>query len=181
MCTPGPDQIAMRAAHAAFGRPLITNVHRGLIVEAIVSEALSPAWSWCAKDYAPWDFEHESGTRLEVRQTAVRQSWSQAPATRARPSFDIAKREGRYSADSWIASRRRWADLYLLAYHAEESDEADHRDPQQWQFYPIAERALPDQASLGIAHVRRLSSPCGYSDLDECVGSLLASLGLSPK
>jgi hypothetical protein len=184
VCTPGPVtvcDIARSAAKAAFGRRLITNVHRGLIVEAIVDSALPAAWSWCSQDYAPWDFQHIGGARLEVRQAAARQSWDQVPKRRRLPSFDIAKRTGAYGTNGWIADRRRWADLYLLAYHSIVSDEADHRDGRQWQFYAIAERALPDQASIGMAHVRRLASPCGYGDLDEVLTSLASTLGSSPK
>ena len=168
MWTPEPitaEQVAFGAAHAAFGHRLITNVHRGLIVEAIVRQALPPSWTWCSHDYAPWDFEHECGLRLEVRQSAARQSWHQDAPQRSRPSFDIGKRDGRHGSDGRVLERRRWADVYVLAYHPVSSAEADHRLAEQWEFHVIATADLPDHHSIGLAHVKRLTSHCGYSEL----------------
>ena len=64
------------------------NVHRALIVEAIVSAAL-PDWLWAPTDYAAFDFQHADGTRLEVKQSVARQSWvskmPSAPLGHSRP------------------------------------------------------------------------------------------------
>lgn len=49
---PTVDEIVARVSNAAFGRPLVTNVLRGQVVEAIVASALEPEWTWCAADYA---------------------------------------------------------------------------------------------------------------------------------
>lgn len=65
------EEIAAAAADAAFGSPLVTNVHHGLIAEAIVAKALGPTWRWCSSDYSAWDFERTDGVRLEVKQAAA--------------------------------------------------------------------------------------------------------------
>lgn len=55
-----------KVCDAAFGKPLVTNVLRGQIVEAMVAIVLEPDWQWCGADYAPCDFERPDGWRLEV-------------------------------------------------------------------------------------------------------------------
>ena len=128
--SPSISAIKMKVADAAFGRPLITNVLRGHVVEAIVACALEPDWTWCSQDYASWDFEHPGGLRLEVKQSAARQSW----ATSDKPSacsFDIAERKGRWEGAVWIDEPGRAAHIYIFAHHPIAESEADHRDPEQ--------------------------------------------------
>lgn len=94
--TPTAADIQRKVADAAFGRPLITNVLRGQVVEAIVACALEPEWHWCAADYSSWDFDRADGFRVEIKQSAARQSW----ATSDKPSscsFDIAERKGYFA------------------------------------------------------------------------------------
>jgi hypothetical protein len=62
------EDIAARASSMAFGKPLIMNILRAMIVETIVDSALSLDRKWCSTDYAGWDFEHSDLTRLEVKQ-----------------------------------------------------------------------------------------------------------------
>lgn len=71
---PTVADIQRKVADAAFGRPLITNVMRGQVVEAIVACALEPECRWCAADYSSWDFDRADGVRLEIKQSAARQS-----------------------------------------------------------------------------------------------------------
>lgn len=60
------EEIVARAADAAFGKPLVTNVQRSMLAEIIVAEALEPDWTWCAADYASCDFRHQAGARGRV-------------------------------------------------------------------------------------------------------------------
>ncbi len=107
----GIADVVARVGDAAFGKPLVMNVLRGHVVEAIVALALAPDWRWCAADYASWDFEHDAGVRLEVRQSARRQSWPRSASSVPRPAFDIRARTGRTEAGEWIAEPGRAADL----------------------------------------------------------------------
>ncbi|WP_129586428.1 hypothetical protein [Sphingomonas montana] len=168
-----------RAAHAAFGQPLVTNMLRGLVVEAIVATVLEPDWRWCSADYAAWDFDRSDGLRLEVKQSAVRQSWAQTKTTARPATFDIAPRTGRYDGDVWLAEVRRWADLYVFAHHHVADDTADHRDPAQWTFYVVLTTALPTQKTVGLAKVRMLATGCGVDDLKMIV-ALAAAGGRGP-
>jgi len=61
------------ACAATFDRALVTNIFRGIVAEAIVAMAL-PDWQWVSADYSPFDFQHPDGCRLEVKQSALRQS-----------------------------------------------------------------------------------------------------------
>jgi len=99
--------VVAAAAKAAFGKPLVTNVYRSIIVDAMVAAALGEAWKWCSADYAGWDIESPTGTRLEVKQSAARQSWLPSSAGYRPPSFDIAERTGRWrDGSTWIANCR---------------------------------------------------------------------------
>jgi hypothetical protein len=167
---------AARAAEAAFGRPLVTNVLRGLLVEAIVAGAIEPVWRWCSEDYASWDFDRADGLRLEVKQSAARQSWSLPSAPASACSFDIRTREGRWEDAVWVAERGRAAQVYVFAHHPVVDESADHRDPQQWRFHVVSAGRLPSTKRLGLAALVKLAASVGVADLPDTVGSCCAAL-----
>lgn len=144
------------AANAIFGKPLVTNVYRSVIAEAIVAAAL-PDWTWCSADYAAHDFVHPDGKRLEVKQSALKQSWvSSSPP---KPSWDIKPRTG-YWKDGvqWFSQPGRNADIYVFGLHHIVDDTADHRDPSQWLFYVLAANALPPTQRLAVGAAAKLTS-----------------------
>jgi hypothetical protein len=100
MMIPTADEIAAKAGALAYGKPLIENSYRGLIVEIMIGEALGADWRHCSGDWRGWDFEHVEGCRLEVKQSAARQTWA-APAKLSPPSFDTPRADGSL----------RWRDL----------------------------------------------------------------------
>lgn len=166
--TPSVQEIQHKVAQAAFGNPLITNVLRGQVVEAIIACALEPLWTWCAQDYSSWDFERADGLRLEVKQSAARQTW----ATFDRPStcsFDIAERKGRWEGPVWHNGAGRAAHLYIFAHHPLVDETADHRDPTQWQFYVVATSNLPSTKRLSLSRARQLAQAIGYPDIKTAV------------
>lgn len=173
-CEVSSSDIAAIAAHAAFGRPLITNVHRGLIAEAIVSKALGEEWSWRSADYAGWDFERADGVRLEVKQAASRQSWHGADDQPSRISFDVRERKGRYEGAAWVPGNQRWADVYVFAHHYVADASADHRNASQWAFYVVAARELPNQLTIALSRVRGLAAACSQAGLSEELNRVLA-------
>ena len=162
---PTIQDIQRRVADAVFGRPLITNIHRGLLVEAIVAFSLEPEWRWCSEDYSPWDFERDDGTKLEVKQSAVRQSWTGGAGKPSACSFDIASRKGRWEGAAWIDAPGRNAHLYVLAHHPVFDDTADHRDPVQWLFYVLPAAWLPQTRQIALSNVRGLVDGCRFDDL----------------
>lgn len=164
------DRIKGKAADTAFGRPLVTNVLRGLVVEAIIADALGDDWTWCAADYASWDFERSDGIRLEVKQSAARQSWATAQPSVS--SFDIAPRKGRWETGKWVAEPGRAASIYVFAHHPLVGNEADHRDPAQWVFHPVLAANLPATKRLSLTATRRLTPPVAHRDLARRVKAL---------
>ena len=180
-----PSRIRERAATAAFAKPLITNVLRGLVVEAIVAEALSADWTWCSEDYSAWDFEHRDGARLEVKQSASRQSWAKIGDKASASLFDVAARTGRWEGPIWLAEAGRNAQLYLFGHHAVVDASADHCDPQQWKFFVIASSRLPPTKRISLVTILRLTEAVHFSGLsaavEECRLSLTVSVQDAPR
>lgn len=166
--------VERHAAHAAFGRPLVQNNLRAVVVEAIVDMALPADWRWCSADWAGWDFEHADGTRLEVKQSAARQTWT-APKYPAQRRFDVAFRRGRWEGSVWVDEPGRHAHLYLFADHPVADDTADHRDPTQWLFYVVNASDLPLARTVSLNRVGLLAQPCRHGELASCVERLRLS------
>ena len=113
---------------------------------ARIAELLGPDWSppWAREyDWAPWDLEHVSGARLEVKHYASLQPENpESKAWSEKPSFDIAAREGyRTLHGSWIGQFDRPADIYVLAWHPEMRESVvDHRTAEHEQRPPCNEQ-----------------------------------------
>lgn len=166
----GVVDVVAHVSDAAFGRPLVMNVLRGQVVEAMVDLALASEWDWCAADYSGWDFERRDGVRLEVKQSAARQSW--APASgQVCLRFDVRERTGWWDGAEWVPSPGRAAHLYLFCYHGGMDESADHRDPVQWEFFLVPTSELPTGKSIGIGKVRAMSPMVTFSDLQQQVRS----------
>lgn len=173
----GIGDVIAKVSQVAFGKPLVTNVLRGHVAEAIIALALEPEWNWCSADYAGWDFERADGLRLEVKQSAAMQSWSTGKPSKA--IFDVAARTGYWeSGTEWIAKAGRPAHLYVFAHHSIYGDDVDHRDPAQWQFYVVPSHALPDVKKLGLATICTLTSPVPISALAGEVRNTASTIGV---
>ena len=168
------NDVVCAATQQIFGKQLITNVNRGVLAETIIALALDEAWEWCSSDYAPWDFRHASGTKLEVKQSASRQSWHACSDPPSSVGFDIRSRNGQ-TGHTWRGEKRRWADIYIFAHHHVITDQADHRDPNQWLFYVVEEGRLPLQNTLSLSRVRSLSAPVSVENLCAAINQLLIS------
>jgi len=163
-------RIVERAGQAIFGKPLVSNNYRGILVEAIVADALGSGWNWVSEDWAAWDFERSDGVRLEVKQSAALQSWHQSGLKKPNPRFDCAARTGRWEGSQWHPETQRFADIYIFAYHGEMNAElADHRIPDQWTFFVVSEASLPVQKTIGLTKVRELASQAHHINLQDVV------------
>lgn len=70
------NEIALRLAARLFDQPLIQNQYRSAFVEAMIEPYLARSgWRYVGDNWAGWDFEHEIGTRLELKQSAAWQTW----------------------------------------------------------------------------------------------------------
>jgi hypothetical protein len=70
------NEIGLRLAARLFDRPLIQNQYRSAFVEAMIEPYIARnGWKHVGDNWAGWDFQHESGTRLELKQSAAWQTW----------------------------------------------------------------------------------------------------------
>ncbi|MES2444340.1 MAG: hypothetical protein V4574_16045 [Pseudomonadota bacterium] len=149
---------------------------RGLVSEAIVAAALEPVWRWCSADYSSWDFDRADGVRLEVKQSAVRQTWASASAAPSKTSFDIAARKGRWEGALWIEEPGRHAQIYVFAHHPIGDDGADHCDPAQWEFFVVRASDLPPTKRIATAALRLIAAPCHFNGLARTVADCAAQI-----
>jgi hypothetical protein len=163
------SDIVARASAAAFGQPLVTNILRAMLVEAMVDVALPAHWTWCSAGYSSWDFISQDGIRLEVKQSAALQSWSTPGSPPSKCVFDIAPRTGRWEGTTWVSGAGRNADLYVFAHHPVADLTADHREPAQWRFYVVPTTALPATKSISLGKLQTMSRPVPHADLAAAV------------
>lgn len=173
MNIPTVEEIVDRASAELFRRKILTNIHRAVVVEAIVAAALEPEWRWCSADYASCDFRKGS-IRLEIKQSASLQSWNAASLKPSKCSFDIAERAGEWEDGvTWKPAQGRNAEIYLLCHHPLVSSEADHRDAAQWRFFAVPEPLLPRQKTISLNAVERLAKPVGWYALKQAVEAIV--------
>ncbi|MDE0394862.1 MAG: hypothetical protein OYK82_08810 [Gammaproteobacteria bacterium] len=179
-----PEALRQRAVASLvrrYDRRVMNNVHRGEYLECLVAELLGSGWRlpWTAgHDWAPWDLEHISGTRMEVKQSAALQSWHDGKSAFTSPRFDIPPRKGYWTLDgSWIGRPGRPADIYLFGWHPErDRSVADHLAPEQWRFCVVPASRLPAaQKSIGLAALERLVGATGYESLASAVAAAVDS------
>jgi hypothetical protein len=166
--------VIYRVNRRLFGSPLLRNSIRGELVEEIVAMALEPEWALCSGDWGACDLVHPaSKLRIQVKQSAARQSWHKGDCPPPKPRFSIAEKTGRYEdGDRWIAERSRNAEIFIFAWHPITDASADHRNPQQWEFYVVPEAALPKQGSISLSSIRRLSPSVAFDGLAGAVTGL---------
>ena len=172
---PTVEEIRAKACAAAFGDPLISNIYRGLVAEIVVGTALGLEWKLCSGDWRGWDFEHSSGCRLEVKQSAARQTWT-GSRNATKPIFDIRARTGYFEGADWIADPRRFADIYVFAHHPIMDEAADHRDVGQWKFYVLDTNRLPAGKTISLAKIAALSTTVLWIGLESAVESMRMAL-----
>lgn len=170
-----PSGVRALAYQSVFGDRLVANNFRGVIAEALVAASLDPTWRWCSNDYSGWDFDRQDGVRLEVKQSAVLQTWNEEDRKRSACRFDIKPRKRCYVDSIWHEQAGRNADIYVLAQHHVADATADHARPDQWRFFVIAERALPAQRSLGLPAASKLSTAYSHEDFAMAVQDLAAT------
>ncbi len=156
-----------------FDVPVIQNNLRGLYVELMVAELLGEGWTHKGADWAAFDLEHLTGVRLEVKQSSALQTWAAPTNGRRSRSFSI-----RAPKLEWIGSvatprKDRVAAIYVFAWHADETPEADQREARQWQFYPVLAGRLPNQLTISLNALRMLAKPVPADHLRSSVEALL--------
>ena len=79
--------------------------------------------------------------------------------------------------------KQREVDLYVFAWHpVQDADIADHRRPDQWEFFVVAEENLPQKKqTIGLEALTRLCDVCNYDALAARVVKVLESIESSFK
>jgi len=173
---PTIDEVRSKAAAISYGSRLIENSYRGLVAEIIVASALGPEWKICSGGWSGWDLEHVGGCRIEVKQSAARQTWA-APTKPSATTFSIAEKTGYYEDGiKWIPKAGRPAHIYVFAYHPIMDDGADHRDASQWQFYVLAANRLPATKSIPLTKLTTISEAMPWARLRHAVELARANL-----
>lgn len=180
------DIIKTLAKH--YDRPLMSNVRRGDYVEGMVVHALGSAWRLCSLDWTgkPWDLERNDGARVIVKQAAALQPWdseAERPPSRT-PVFAIAplreqSAKGSKGGEPEGYPSGRPADVYVFAWHAEtDLDRADHRCPEQWQFFVVTESRLteqyPTQQTIRLPSLHKITAAVSYDGLAAAVNTALS-------
>lgn len=161
------NAIALRLATHLFDRQLIQNQYRSAFIEAMLEPYLaSRGWEHLGDNWCGWDFEHTSGMRLEVKQSAAWQTWDPfkkigagAVAKSGQGIFDIAPRTGWFDKTGAVFTkgRGRPANVYVFAWNGKVGETADHRDPDQWEFFIVPAADLPaEQQTIGLASLRKI-------------------------
>lgn len=167
----------MNLARRLFDVPLMQNSYRSDYVEEMLISYLRPdGWRHVGGDWAGWDFEHQTGARIEVKQSAALQSWhKQSPKVRT-ARFDIKARTGYWrEGTTWMPTNGRLAHIYIFAWHPVlDTALADHREPNQWEFFVVPETELPPRATVGISRLNR--PPKSIGDVASEVEKLRAAV-----
>lgn len=170
--------VITRLTARLFGSPILQNNIRGEVVEETVAMALEPEWEHCAGDWGPCDLRHPTtGIRIQVKQSAARQTWDASTVSRTNPRFSIAEKTGRYEdGGAWIEGASRNAEIFIFGWHPHTDKDADHRDARQWIFYVVPETALPKQKSIALSAIAALAAPTEIGGLASTVEAVSAAL-----
>jgi hypothetical protein len=159
--------ILRQLASDLFDQAVMSNLTRPLYVERLVTHLLGQRWRFVGGEWGGWDIERDDAAKIEVKQSAARQTWSERPDRKGKqtlPIFDIRERSGYYAdgGTRWVATPGRHADLYVFAWHPgyDPLESVDHRDPAQWQFYLLPASVLPPTKSIILSRIKKLGA-CG--------------------
>ena len=167
-----------------FDVRIIGNQYRSHYVERLVVIGLGDGFEVVSDDWGGWDIEHESGLRIEVKQSAAHQTWTQNLARAKKPaagSFDIAPRTGYWTnrGATWVSAPGRHADIYIFAWHPiADAAAADHRDPAQWQFFVVPTVELPErQKTISRKVVEQRWQAVGFDKLRKATLNRTGNMG----
>ena len=187
------DRTVRRLVKSVNNQCLINNAERGAYVEHMIALAIEGqgwdlTWPW-----ASWDLHHRDIARIEVKQSAARQPWHKRPRQERAPRptaarFSIKPSDNYFLQDGTLVKTplQRHADLYVFAWHPEENLKiANHRRPDQWKFFVVAESELPTlpdpppkNISIGLKELKECAAAerGSYEALPDMVTKVLESI-----
>ena len=173
---PSREEVLRRLFGRLYGSPVVRNDLRGELVEEIVGIALEPEWRLTGSDWGACDLQHEaSSQRIQVKQSAAKQSWVAGNFGYGPARFSIATKTGRYEGANWVSNEGRNADIFVFAWNDATGPDCDHADPAQWRFLVVAEADLPAQKSIGMRQLERLTTAVDFFGLGSRVQAVMTS------
>ena len=156
------------------GSVLLDNTARGILAEFLIATALGlhkkPRREWDESD-----LRMESGTTIEVKNSAYVQSWEQS-----KPSvveFGIAPhRSWNAETGEYREGVKRWANIYVFCVFIGKKP-LHPLDTSKWDFYVLPTKVLdqkcPEQKTIRLSSLEKLSPrKCRYADLKETISDL---------
>lgn len=143
------DQISARVRREFLERPIMDNALRGYWCEAMVAEALGPECRIVSDGWNPWDLQvgPDGGSfperiRLQVKNSAARQTWHGADDAPSASSFTMTWRAppfylARDNAAVPCEDEGFLCEMFVLCHHPVSGANADQRDPRQWNVYLV--------------------------------------------
>lgn len=175
-----PGRIFESLIAELFNHKIIGNLYRPHYVERLVAIGLGSGFTLKSEDWAGWDIEYNDQVRIEVKQSAALQTWTDRESLGGRPTsgaFDIAPRKGFFHDGGTKFEKRpgRPADIYIFAWHPVENRETcDQRRPDQWRFFIVPAAKLPDkQKTISRRVIERSYPSIGFEELRPVILSAL--------
>jgi hypothetical protein len=144
------EAITERLVTGLLSERLLDNTIRGLWCEFMVAEALGPqcqpvGLGWHAWDLqlGPTDKKFPERIRIQVKNSAVLQVWTEASGRQSDPYFKLVyrKRPSYFEVYNKNIPCEPWGflcDIFVLCHHPESDPEvADQLDPEKWCFYLV--------------------------------------------
>ena len=175
-----------RLVQRVYEQRLISNVERGAYIECMIELALRerhPAWS-LTETWDRWDLENQkTRARIEIKQSAALQTWHLSTCHHCGSVYEWDVQDEPGNTSPQFSIKQREVDLYVFAWHpVQDADIADHRRPDQWEFFVVAEENLPQKKqTIGLEALTRLCDVCNYDALAARVVKVLESIESSFK
>lgn len=156
------SKINTNLMHRLFDQSIIQNQFLKEYVKELVLYSLrNYRWRLVDGGSKNWDLEHADGCCLKVACSSACQLRPTGFAGGQSPIFCIGQRPGAGSD----ANRR--ADLYLFAWNpVPHLRQADHRNPQQWQFFVMPDNLLPlKQKTISLRPLQKIATHQGVEEI----------------
>lgn len=154
---------------------LVSNATRGILAEYLVAYALGLDRG-ARNEWDAFDFETETGLKIEVKSAAYIQSWFQRELSQI--TFNIPKTLAwDYKTNRQAKEKKRQADLYVFCLlHHKDKDTINPMDMAQWTFYVISTKRLekirPERKSITLGKLIKLNPiECSFNDLKETINN----------
>lgn len=105
---PLAQDIVREIVSELYEQKVLSNRMRPLYVERLLARLLGGNWKCVGGDWSGWDLEDAGGLRIEIKQSAARQTWTDGPTRKGnatKPIFDIEERAG---VRTWRRPCRHW-------------------------------------------------------------------------